>query len=247
MRMLRKYFTFILGILRQYFAPVLVISPAVDETLFTPTVAQENLVLSRESECGHFQSAGLVTLLCWWIHSISPRFLMPWVSICLYAIPSWCCHLDSWRTSHDTAGLRSAIFFTSVVSSFSGLDKSVTFLASSSGSCFSLVRRCKFKTLKTPYAAFLPVIFVSCYRFCTCLNNREYISTSRKVSQKYGCQENQGIQVTVVQPCLRPCSAAPRLWSWLWENEVCSLSLCSRNAWLCKDWGARPPIVRKCL
>lgn len=40
-------------------------SPAVGETLYTPTVAQENLVLSRESECRHFQSAGLVTLLCW--------------------------------------------------------------------------------------------------------------------------------------------------------------------------------------
>lgn len=41
--------------------------------------------------------------------------------------------------------------------------------------------------------------------------------------------------------------AASRLWSWLWESKVCSLSLRSRNAWLCKDRGARPQIVRKCL
>lgn len=101
---------------------------------------------------------------------------MPWVSICLYMVPSWRCYLDSRRTSHDTAGSHvSHSLYLSGFLSFSGLDKSVTFLASSSMFCLLLLHRLKFKTLKPSYAASLSVISVSCYRFCICLTYREYI------------------------------------------------------------------------
>lgn len=42
-----------------------------------------------------FSICGLIVLLCWWVQGISPCFHMPWVSICLSTIPSWCCRLGS--------------------------------------------------------------------------------------------------------------------------------------------------------
>ena len=53
--MLKKYFAFMLGLSTRYFycGEIQMISTAIDETFFIPTVAQENLVIGMESEYRH--------------------------------------------------------------------------------------------------------------------------------------------------------------------------------------------------
>lgn len=83
-------------------------------------------------------------------------FLMPWVDIYLHMIPSWCCHLDSWMTSHNTAD--SQVSYSLCLSGFlslSCLDKLMPFLISSSGVCLLLLHRQKPKTLRPFCAVFV--------------------------------------------------------------------------------------------
>lgn len=55
MIVLKKYFAVMLGLSTRhiYCGEIQMISTAVDETFFIPTVAQENLVIGMESECRH--------------------------------------------------------------------------------------------------------------------------------------------------------------------------------------------------
>lgn len=140
-------------------------SPAVDEILFTPSSLWEFSVY-RFGHPALLVNVGHLSMFC----NATGQLLF----ICEPCL----------RTSHDTAGFRSVILFASVVYC---LGKSTLFLISSSRFCPLMLHRGEFKTLKPFYTAFLHMISVSCHRFCNCLNYR-YISTSQKVSQKCGCQ-----------------------------------------------------------
>lgn len=80
-----------------------------------------------------FSIGGLLVLLCWWVQGISPCFHMPWVSICLSTIPSWCCRSGSQSTCHGSACSQiSHSLYLSGFLSFSCLDRSVLFQTPSS-------------------------------------------------------------------------------------------------------------------